>query len=304
MIKTQSEKTHTEIIKKLKETYTFKINKKKSIKNIGELTEIYYSKIKQTWFALIKDENKYYYIFGKYDSPNNIDPQNNSLIIDFTKTEKYDENCLGLINHKNIYINKINLLKKYPNINLSNFTSKHLLLFQYTYQNISSIDLGHINKDFIENLEKLIIEIVNNPLKNSKNLFLNSIKAGKTVEQSLKIAKISQKELDNWLEYGKNKNNSHHEFYKDYFKLVNSGKSKTANDNLMNEYNKIKKDNEIINFGDEITETTNIKMNVFLKEYKKDKNLNNSLKKANIDYYLFNLWIKQGKQHSNKYNKF
>ena len=72
----------------------------------------------------------------------------------------------------------------------------------------------------------------------------------------------------------------------------------------MNEYNKIKKDNEIINFGDEITETTNIKMNVFLKEYKKDKNLNNSLKKANIDYYLFNLWIKQGKQPSNKYNKF
>lgn len=304
MIKTQSEKTHEEIFKKLTETYTSKINKKKSIKNIGELTEIYYSKIKQTWFSLIEDEQKYYYIFGKYDSPNDINPQNNSLIIDFTKTEKYDENCLGIINHKNIYINKINLLKKYPNINLNNFTSKHLLLFQYTYQNISSIDLGHINKDFIENLEKLIKEIVNNPLEKSKNLFLNSIKAGKTVEQSLKIAKISQKELNDWLEFGKNKNNIHHEFYEDYFKLVNSGKSKTANDNLMNEYDKIKKDNKNIDFGDEITETTNIKMNVFLNEYKKDKNLNNSLKKSNIDYYLFNLWIKQGKQPSNKYNKF
>ena len=305
MIKTQSEKTHEELIKKLKETYTSKINEKKSIKNIGETSEIYYSKIKQTWFSLIEDENKYYYIFGKYNSPNNINPQNNNLIIDFTKTEKYDENCLGIIIHKKIYINKINLLKKYPNINLNNFTSKHLLFFQYTYQNISSINLGDVNnKDFIENLEKLIKEIVNNPLEKSKNLFLNSIKAGKTVEQSLKIAKISQKELDDWLEFGKNKNNIHHEFYEDYFKLVNSGKSKTANDNLMNEYDKIKKDNKNIDFGDEIKQTTNIKMNVFLNEYKKDKNLNNSLKKANIDYYLFNLWIKQGKQTSNKYNKF
>ena len=279
-------KEHEQLLKKLRDKYPLKIDKFYKTKNIGRINRIFYSKDRKIWFAHSENEKKYFYIFGIVNStPDDVSLEDFILISDFPKNEVYNENCLGMINKNNLYINKNNLIKRYHNI-------------------IETVDIGNINGNFIENIEKLIKEIEKIKPASRENLFLNSIKAGKTVEQSLKIANMTKDELDLWLESGKNNDKKYSKFYKKYNELINSGVSKTANDNLITSYYNLVSQNKTINFAKDISKMDIIKMNVFLDEYSKDKKLNESLKKANLDSIEFNSWIKKGKNKSSKYNRF
>ena len=299
------QKEHKEFLKKLKVKYPLKINKFYTTKNIGKINRIFYSKGRKIWFAHSENENKYFYIFGIVNStPDEVSLEDYTLIYDFPKNEIYNKNCLGMINKNNLYIIKNTLIKKYPNFNLNNLSIKKSAIFQGTYINIETVDLGNINGNFIDNIEKIIKEIDKIKPLSRENLFLNSIKAGKTVEESLKIAKISKEELDLWLESGKNNNKKYAKFYKKYNELITSGISKTANDNLMTSYYDLVSQYKAITFDKNISKINNIKMNVFLDEYNKNKKLNYSLKKANLNSYEFNSWIEKGKDKSSKYNKF
>lgn len=297
-------KEHEQFLKKLKVKYPLKIDKFYKTKNIGRINRIFYSKGRKIWFAHSENENKYFYIFGIVNSsPDDVSLEDYILIYDFPKNEIYNKNCLGMINKNNLYVDKNILIKKYRNINLNNYSIKKSAIFQGTYINVETIDMGNINGNFIENIEKLIKEIEKIKPVSRENLFLNSIKAGKTVEESLKIANITKEELDLWLESGKNNDKKYAKFYKKYNELINSGVSKTANDNLMTSYYNLVSQNKTINF-DNISKINIIKMNVFLDEYSKDKKLSESLKKANLNLNEFNSWIEKGKDKSSEYNKF
>lgn len=298
-------KEHEQFLKKLKVKYPLKIDKFYKTKNIGQINRIFYSKGRKIWFAHSENENKYFYIFGIINSStDDVSLEDYILIYDFPKNEIYNKNCLGMINKNNLYVDKNILIKKYRNINLNNYSIKKSAIFQGTYINVETIDLGNINGNFIENIEKLIKEIEKIKPVSRENLFLNSIKAGKTVEESLKIANITKEELDLWLESGKNNDKKYAKFYKKYNELNNSGVSKTANDNLMTSYYNLVSQNKTKNFNENLSKMDIIKMNVFLDEYSKDKKLNDSLKKSNLDLNKFNSWIEKGKDKSSKYNGF
>lgn len=304
MINKKIQKEHKQFLNKLKIKFPLKKEKSYTTKNIGKIQNIYYSKGRGIWFAHSETEKRYFYIFGLIYSPDDFGLDEYLLIVDFPKNGIYNPNCLGLLNKNNLFINKNNLIKKFPDFDLNNFNVKKSAIFQNTYINLETIDLGSINQNFEENLEKLIKEIGKNKPLPRENLFLNSIKSGKTVEESLKIAKISKDELDLWLESAEKNDKKYLEFYKKYNKLINSEKSKTANDELMKYYNNLVKQNKTIDFGKDITKMDNIKMNVFLDTFGEEKNLKNSLKKANLDKSIFDKWINEGKKESNKYNKF
>ena len=264
MINKKIKKEHEQFRKKLIIKYPLKVGKKYRTKNIGEINNIYYSKGRGAWFAYSETENKYFYIFGFIDSSQNVSLEDYILIFDFPKNEIYNKNCLGMINKNNIYINKNNLTKKFRDINLDNFSIKKSAIFQSTYINIETVDMGNLNENFVEKIEKLTKEIQKIKPLSRETLFLNSIKAGKTVQESLKIAKISEEELDLWLESGKNNNKKYSKFYKEYNELINSGGSKTANDILMRSYYNLVSQNKTIIFDKDIPKINQIKMNYFI----------------------------------------
>ena len=125
-----------------------------------ELNYFYYFNNKDFWFTRGENKEKYIFLFGVKDKPvKNISMNDASLIIDFDKNVQFNNTCLGLFSIKNseihILINTALLNKKYPNINISDFKKNNFRSFDNSLD-LLTIDLGNLNIDFIENIEKLI----------------------------------------------------------------------------------------------------------------------------------------------------
>ena len=161
------------------------------------------------------------------------------------------------------------------------------------------------NKNSNDNPEKEI-DINKNPNETKKqmNLLLNAISSGKTLEHALKIAKINQNTLDVWLDAAENKNEYYFGFYRKYYELIYTGKSQSANDNLMNIFYELKNKGKTIQFGTSIPKKDNIKMNVFIYAFHEKRKLKYALKLANLDINLFYKWIDDGQKKNNEYFKF
>ena len=126
-----------------------------------EVNSFYHIRNKDFWFAKSENEDKYLFLFGILDKPLiNICGNDTCLIIDFDKNIQFNSDCLGLFSIKNFHINiliNFKLLKeKYPyidtNFEISNFKSHDNSL------DLEVINLGSLDDDFIDNLEKLIKE--------------------------------------------------------------------------------------------------------------------------------------------------
>ena len=140
-----------------------KLNNDTNDLNLDEaITHIYYFHNKKFWFTEGEKNNKYIFIFGLKNKPiHTITTQDKSLVIDFDKTKQFNDDSLGLFSIQNseihILINQDILNKKYPYINTSDF-KKRTLKSANNKLKLNTIDLGSLNEDFIENIEKLIID--------------------------------------------------------------------------------------------------------------------------------------------------
>ena len=307
----QQEKINKDFFNKLFFQFNTIRNKEFDVNNFKQTKHLYYSNIHKLWFAQSEDENKYYYIFGAANKNLNIIKSEDYIFfIDFSKNEEICDDCIGILTKNSLYFHENNFIKKYPNINLKEYDIKNLISLSKYNKQIKAIEIGTID-NFITFLKKIknehSIKMDENTSDNktiNMNLFLNAIESGKSLEQSLRISKITQKELDYWLKEGENKNKKYVEFYEKYYELVCSGNSKTANDNLMNEYYELQSKNKIIDFGDALPKKTKIKMNVFINAFKENKKLKYALKLSNLDKDQFNKWIEDGKNPNNKYYPF
>ena len=288
-------------------------NKKVNEKYFEKTNHIYCSEKENLWFARGEDENKYYYMFGVFQkSIRSIETKQYSIIIDFSKNEEFCDDCIGILTKTSIYFHKNNFIKKYPNFNFKDYEIKNLIFPSQYNKQIEAIEIGDIDK-FINFLKKINendskVKIKQNLLddetKSKMNLFLNAIESGKDMEHSLKIARISEKELNSWLDAAENKDEKYIDFYDKYYEFIYTGKSKTANDNLMNEYYELQNKNKTIDFGVTLPKKIKIKMNVFINAYKENRNLKYALKLSNLDKNLFFKWIDEGKASNNEYHKF
>ena len=125
-----------------------------------EVKDIYFFRNKYFWFTRCETEDKFLFLFGFKDKAiKNITENDVCLIIDFDKNIQLNDNCLGLFRLKTseirILINWRVLKKRYPNIDIGNFKIKNIESFD-DYLTLDVIDLGELDGDFIENLEKLI----------------------------------------------------------------------------------------------------------------------------------------------------
>ncbi|WP_305557530.1 hypothetical protein [Methanobrevibacter sp. V74] len=208
----------------------------------------------------------------------------NSLMIDFDKKDYKDS--LGLITKDlTIYLNKTILKQRYPNFNEEMDIAQQ---YEISLRNkMPMIKLGKLEEDFTDNLYGLIKNTslkppVETPNKNqednsknlSMNLFLNSMKAGKNYEHSLKIAKIDSKTVDAWYVKGKRGNEKYMHFYETYKELM-----------LKNPY-------------------PHRKMTIFLDEIKSGKTEKEAIKKANITSLELKKWILTGKNSEAEYIDF
>ncbi|SDA57160.1 hypothetical protein [Methanobrevibacter millerae] len=246
---------HEQFLNKLKVKYPLKKEKTYTTKNIGKIENIYYSKGRGIWFAHSENEKRYFYIFGVINSSDDFSLDEYDLIMDFPKDEIYNKNCLGQLNKNNLYINKNVMIKKFPDFDLSTFQVKKSAIFQNTYINIEIIDLGNINRNFNENLEKLIKEISkNNPsseisdseqskTSNDKidatklsehnqlmKKFINLKNEGKTNEEILDEIDIPPFLFKNWVNQGKMGNKKYMEFYEAY--LMDNAPNKSSQTKL------------------------------------------------------------------------
>ena len=142
---------------------TNKLNLDKPITQFYSLGKIKF------WFANGEKGNKFIFIFGIKNKPLKDITQNDAtLIIDFDKEKQFNDDSLGffsIINSQlHILINYNVLKERYPYFNTGNFkiTTKSM----NNNLNFKVIDLGNLNEDFIENLEKIIklssvLEIIN-----------------------------------------------------------------------------------------------------------------------------------------------
>lgn len=124
------------------------------------LTHFYSFGNKNFWYAKGEKENKFVYLFSmKNKNLKDISPDDATLIIDFDKNERFNTHSLGIFSIKNselhILINYDVLKKRYPYFNSGNFNVTQMKSIDKKL-NINVIDLGDLNDDFIENLEKFI----------------------------------------------------------------------------------------------------------------------------------------------------
>ena len=154
-------------------------------------------------------------------------------MIDFDKKNNINEYSLGLIsNNSTIYINKNIFETKYPNVNLTGFDDHVIHQFINSIKlELEVIELGNLNDDFIDNLNKLIKNTSFKPIttntrinnlseKESMNLFLNSIESGKSYEKSLNIAEIGNSKVKTWYAKGKKGIEPYYEFYNTYKQII------------------------------------------------------------------------------------
>lgn len=213
------------------------INQVRMLKLDKSIKHIYYSKESNMWFAHSENKTKYFYFIGlHYGHINKLNTVSNSLVIDFDKNNNINDHSLGIINDLDmtVYLNKELLEKKYPNNDFKNINEHILNYFERsTKLKINTLELGKIYGTFYDNLKKLISElplnsqlkpenISNNENMKSKemNLFLNAIRAGKTYEQALQVAKINSSKVKYWYTYGKKGNKEYKEFYETYKEIM------------------------------------------------------------------------------------
>ena len=125
-----------------------------------KINHFYCFKNKDFWFTRGKKEGKYFFLFGIKDKPlKDIRGNDACLIIDFDSNIQFNDICLGLFSIKNgeihILINYNLLKKRYPHINIFDLKLSNIKSFDNSLE-LDVIDLGDLNNDFIDNLEKLI----------------------------------------------------------------------------------------------------------------------------------------------------
>ena len=141
------------------------VKKLNSIENDLDLNEpishIYYFNSKDFWYGKGESEDKFIFIFGpKNKSIHQITTKDATLIIDFDKDTQFNSDSLGLFSVKNseihILINNDVLNKKYPNFNTLDLKPTKMQSIDKSLK-LNVLDLGSIDDDFIDNLEKLIL---------------------------------------------------------------------------------------------------------------------------------------------------
>ena len=171
---------------------------------------------------------------------------------------------------------------------------------------------------------------------NQMNFFINALKSGKTHEEAYKIAKVSEKKVENWYKYGKLGKENYVPFYNNYKDLrpkylerkekmetfidaLKSGKSqdeacklaevsekkvenwykfgKTGDPNYIQFYNNYEKVRP--NYHKRLE-----KMEIFLDSLKKDMNLDNALKKADLKIEKVRAWYNLGEKDDPDYKDF
>lgn len=115
---------------------------------------------KDFWFTRVEKNDKFYFLFGLVDKEiNNISGRDICLIIDFDMNIQFNDVCLGLFGFKNsdihVFINYRILKERYPHINVSDFRKRKFKSFDDSID-VEVIDLGGLNSDCIDNIEKLV----------------------------------------------------------------------------------------------------------------------------------------------------
>ena len=254
----------------------------KNIKLDKSIRYVYYSKETKMWFAHSENKTKFIYFFGFYEGHiTNLNDIENFFMLDFDKNSNINNHSLGIINNADttVHINKELLEEKYPNNNFNNFQEHILTYFERSQKiEITTINLGKLYGNFIINLELLMKNIPEDNILNdtsksnnlnenqSINLFLNSVKAGKSYDESLKIAKINSSTIKKWYKLGKSGNESYIDFYNTYSKIMPRD------------------------------ENTFKKMNIFLESLKSGKTEEESLSDANVTLSDLKKWINNGKK--------
>ena len=127
------------------------IKEKGEFKN--EVNTIYYHKKRSFWFTKAEKGNKFYYFFGLKNS-NNLSLDKASLIIDISMQEEFGSDSIGtlinMLGNVKLLLNEKVLNKRYPNLDTSDFKSF------YHKDSSRYIDLGFLEGDFIDNIEKLV----------------------------------------------------------------------------------------------------------------------------------------------------
>ena len=119
----------------------------------NEVNTIYYHKKRSFWFTKAEKGNKFYYFFGLKNS-NNLSLDSASLVIDTSMDEEFNSDSIGtlinMLGNVKLLLNENVLSERYPNLDTTNFKSF------YHKDSTRYIDLGFIEGDFIDNLEKLV----------------------------------------------------------------------------------------------------------------------------------------------------
>ena len=138
-----------------------KLDTDKNIFNLDKpISQLYYSPHKDFWFAEGEKENKYVFIFGLKEGPiHSLNPNHPTFIIDIDKDAQFNSDSLGIMilknSNLNILINNAILFERYSNINIYDFKQKRLKSNNGSL-NINTSDLGMLDDDLIDNLEKII----------------------------------------------------------------------------------------------------------------------------------------------------
>lgn len=232
-----------------------------------KINHFFYFKNKDFWFANDEKEDKYYFLFGLKDKPiSNISEDDVCLIIDFDKNIKFNGSCLGLFGLKNseihILINNELLNERYPNINTSDLNICNFNSFHNSVS-LEIIDLGDLNLDFIDNIEKLIKassirpqiprvtktdSLGNKVIINQMNIIIEDLVNGKTEDEAIRHAMVSKSTYKYWINRG---NQEFGEIYVQFYKYINeikSGKYELDNVEEVND-NSIRKERSLMELG-------------------------------------------------------
>ena len=263
------------------------IDKVNNIKLTKSIRYLYYSKKSQMWFGPSETENSYIYFFGFHTKHiNQLNSINNSIMIDFDKNTTFNETSLGIItDNLTVYLNKKILYDKYPAFNTTRLKEHIIKKFDNGIKiELDTYELGQLDHDFVDNLkiiiEDTLIETGTNPDYNNKNenktmnLFLNSIKAGKSYEDALRIANIGNGKVKSWYLKGKKGDEKYKDFYNTFKEIMPRNKDES------------------------------IKMNMIIDSMKTGKTGNESLKSANVTSSQLKEWIKKGESGEVEYIDF
>lgn len=154
----------------------------------------YFFRNKDFWFTRVEKEDKFYFLFGLRNKPiANISEKDICLIIDFDKNIQFNNHSLGLFGVKtsdmHVFINCKILKGKYPSIDVSEFSKSKFKSFDGS-MDIEVIDLGGLNFDFIENIEKLVKLVSKSKSQN--------IAVSKKLEENTGICKSCSKQINNF----------------------------------------------------------------------------------------------------------